>query len=363
MSHARPLVAIALFCAVLAAAAASAAVITVTDCAGDPHVVANPGTRTTYLQVGSDDLVLHCTLVPLPGTDRLVVAGHDITIENPGSVLAAGSAANAITATGTLTATDTTLASSGSNGQLKIVAVHDITLTRATLAVGDATHDGDALMVSCTGTAPNCTISAITSTLECRHVEIEAQGDVVFSASKILTTSPTDLVTIRSDLGNVLLGTSSGAPTGTDCCTAGKERDGNSVISGSEGNLYILAFGRIDLSGIDVVVSEFICGRSGVDDVGALSAGDACGACPGSGAAASVAADIDLSNATIRNDTGKRGEIVFCADETRAAIDLDHVVLIDDDVSSTPDLAELNGCETKPRSGCPHVVGTADTDG
>jgi len=361
MRNVHGLAAVVLGFALVAASAAEAAVITVTDCVNDPHIVAVVGTHVTTLDVGSDDLVLHCALTPLAQTDHFDVSGHDVTIEKPGSASAGSISTNSVTATGTLTVSESTVSSTDTNGRLLLQAAGDVSFVDSTIEVGDATHDGDLLTVTCTGTSPKCTITGTGSTLKSRHIEIEAQGDVVFSASSLLTNSPIDTITIRSDMGNVILGVNSHGGGNTDCCSVNARNDGDSVVSGNEGNLYILAFGRIDLSGSNIVVAEDICGRSGVDDVPALSRSDACGPCPGAGAMATVPADIDLSTASIRNDIGKPGDIVFCADETRATIDIDQSLLIDDDVNG-PDLSELNGCATKPRSGCPNVTGTPNVD-
>src|SRR5262245_44095136 len=62
----------------------SAAVVTVTDCAAPP-VVAHG--RTTSIDVGTDDVVLRCALVPLPGTGRLTMRANRITVAGPDGTL------------------------------------------------------------------------------------------------------------------------------------------------------------------------------------------------------------------------------------------------------------------------------------
>jgi hypothetical protein len=177
--------------------------------------------------------------------------------------------------------------------------------------------------------------------------------------AKLITNSPRDYVKLESMMGNVLLGSAAQAGGG-DCCGFGGG-GGNSIVSGNEGNLYLTAFGRIDLSGANVLVAENICGASGVPADQVFDY-DVCGkACVG-GAAASVPADIDLTDASVRNDFAKNGSVRFCADETRADVTIQGAVLIDDDTSAVNDLSTLNGCDTLPRSGCPHVPGTADLD-
>ncbi|HYR95357.1 MAG TPA: hypothetical protein VEM57_01420, partial [Candidatus Binatus sp.] len=53
----------------LLAAPVRAAVVTITDCVADPHVVAHAPSSSTRIELGTDDLVLACPLAPLPGTD------------------------------------------------------------------------------------------------------------------------------------------------------------------------------------------------------------------------------------------------------------------------------------------------------
>ena len=188
---------------------------------------------------------------------------------------------------------------------------------------------------------------------------MQSVGDQVFVKAKILTNSPTDLVRLESSMGSILLGGTSQGGSG-DCCGFGGG-DGTSVVSGNEGNLYMAAFGRIDLSGANILVAENICGAFGVPS-NQVFGYDVCGTSCAGGSAASVPADIDLTDASVRNDFAKKGSIRFCADETRADVTIQGAVLIDDDTSAVNDLSLLNGCDTLPRSSCPHVVGVADTD-
>ena len=355
MRHLDKLFGISMVGALLAVGAAHAAVVTVSDCTTDPHVVANLGASRTDIDVGTNDLVLACALVPLPGTDHIAITGHDLTIQGPtGSVSAFGSAPTKFTATGTFTATNTFVESTNVNGDLDIESAGNMVFNKTTLTVGDVSSGGDSLKVTCTNSSPECTITVTDSQFKGRQITVKGQGDVSFVKTKLITNSPIDLITIVSVGGNVNLG--AGIPGFGDCCGFGG--GGNSVISGSEGNLSIMAFGQVNLSTVNILVAENICVRSGVSNVATQGACDPCSG----GSAASPPADIDATGASIRNDFGKRGEIELCADEARTTIAVGGAVLIDDNTGPVEDVAELNGCETLPRSGCPNVSGVPDTD-
>lgn len=345
--------------ALLVPRAVPAAVVTVTDCAADPHIVVVG--KATRLEVGADDLVLHCALTPRPGTDRIFVAGHDVTIESPGSMSSAGKATSSITASGTFTASDTALEVSDANANLDIVAAGNMSFANATVSVGSPSKGGKMLDIHCTGAG--CTITATNSSFKARTMEITAVGDVSFADSTIVTNSPIDHIRIVSTMGNVILGAGGGGGgQPDDCCGIPGDGGHSNVISGNEGELDIVAWGLVDLSGSNVLIAQHICIRSGDESPAAT---DPCTAPCAGGVAAGVPADIDLSGASLRNDFGKDGDIVVCADETRATIDIDGATLIDDDPNAgTNDVSELNACEIAPRTfpPCVNLLGTPAID-
>jgi hypothetical protein len=208
--------------------------------------------------------------------------------------------------------------------------VGDVLIEDSNLTVGPPASGGDLLLIECTVTVSG-------SELKSRHLTVNGVGDVTVSRSKLVTSSPIDFIRITSTMGDVDLGAGGG---------------GNDFVSGNEGNLYVLAFGRIDLSGANVLVAENICGRAGVSD---FNNTDPCSTACSGGVAAGVPADVDLSDASIRNDIGKNGHIRFCADETRTLLDIDGAVLIQEDTS------QVNAVpRTDPP--CTNVVGTPTTD-
>lgn len=348
--------ALALGLGVLGVQTASAAVVTVTDCTQPPVTTQVDSTR---IEIGSDDLVLHCALVPLPGTDHIRIEAHDVLIEAPGSVSAGGNFKTEIDATGSITLRQTNVESTNNNATLNLYAVGDIVIEQSTVTNGNPSSGGDALRIECTGTAPKCTLTVTDSTLKSRKMYIRTVGDQNYVQAKIITNSPTDLVRMESTMGSILLGGASQGPGG-DCCGFGGG-GGTSIVSGNEGNLIMAAFGRIDLSGANILIAENICGAAGLTSA-QVPDYDTCGTPCAGGSASAVPADIDVTDASVRNDFAKKGNIKFCADETREDVTIQGAILIDDDTSATNDLSTLNGCDTLPRSGCPNVVGTANTD-
>ena len=331
----------------LAAVPVRAAVVTITDCVGDPHVVADLTSTSTRIALGSDDLVLACGLAPLPGTDRIVITAHDVTVQGPGGgITSPGDGVTIqVTADGTFTATDTSIEAPANNGSLKITSAGSMRFDDATVDVGGSTS-GDDLRIECTNSAPDCTITAIGSTFESRLTYVTAVGDIAFGHVHLVTHSPRDYIRVTSSHGNVDF---SGLAAGlAACCASGDPNGGNTVVTGNEGNLAVTAFGAINMAGANVLVAEFVL----------LTSGSAPGLAP-------VPAGIDLTGASIRNDFAKEGDIVVLADETQATITITGAVLVDDNrTSGVEDVSELNGCEVVPRTSppCVNVVGTPDLD-
>ncbi len=334
----------------IAATPSSGAVVTITDCTNDTHITTT--SSATRIEIGGDDLVLRCALTPLPGTDAVRIAAHDVTIDGPdGSIRADGTGgAINIQASGMFSANDTELVASNNNGNLDIEAVGDMSFDAASLTVG-LPGDGDRLRVECTGEVPKCRIQASDATWKARKMFVTGVGDIELSSMALVTNSPIDKITITSTMGNVDLagtGCESSPVCGNQCDPGGGGGScGVNISMGVEGDLEISAFGFVDLKFATVLVAQNIHITSGV------------GAGP-----ASVPAQIETNSATLRNDFGKKGEIVLLADETLETIDISNAILVDDDPSpSTPDVAELNGCEVTPRTPCPNVVGTPALDG
>ncbi|HZP43184.1 MAG TPA: hypothetical protein VFD84_16975 [Candidatus Binatia bacterium] len=340
---------------------APAAVVTVTDCVADPHL--STVSASTHLDVGSDDLVLACALAPLPGTDHVIVDGHDVTIQGPaGSITGNSTQANKITATGTFTAAGATIEQTNGNGGVLVSATGDVSITNSNVTTGNVQSGGDLMLIECTGGSPKCTVTIADSNLTGRHIRVEGVGNVTLSKTKVVTQSPTDLIRITSFMGDVNLGAGPSSGQG-DCCGFGGG-GGNTFVSGNEGNLFVRAFGKIDAAGANVLVAELICLRSGVSSFGNEGACDACDPNAPSSQAAGVPATIDVTDASLRNDFAKPGEIELCADETRSTITLTGATLVDDNTSQLNDVSELNGCEQVPRTTppCVNLVGTPATD-
>lgn len=318
----------ALVAVALALGSTAALAVTITDCESDPRIVVNLGTDSTTLDVGADDLVLACPLQPKAGTSRVRVAGRDVTIQGPqGRVVATGTtSALVVAATGTLTISEASLESRNGNGDAVLTAAGDVTLTGSSVSVGTSKTSGDGLTITCTGTSPPCRITATGTSLKSRLLDVTAVGDVTFGDSNLTTSSPRDHIAITSATGSAYLG---------GACSA------NRLATGNEGELRVTAAGDVDLSASTALVAEEIIVRAGV------GSGDG---------------DVDLRGVTLRNDFGKKGQIVVEADEGKGAIDIGDAVLVDDDEGGS-DVSELNGREAVPHTGFEGVVGTPELDG
>ena len=332
---------------VLLAAPAGAAVVTITDCLADPHVVVHAPSASTRIDIGSDDLVLACALAPLPGTDRIRIVAHDVTVQGPAGGITAPSDGVAIqvTASGRFTAVDTSIETTANNGSMDIASVGDMRFVSSTIDVGGSTS-GDDLRITCTGASPDCKITAINTTFESRLTFITAVGDIAFGTVHLVSHSPRDYIRVTSSHGNV--DTSGEAAGIAACCAGGEPGGGNTVVTGNEGNLAVTAFGFVNLSFTNILVAEFITITSGSD--------------PG---LAPVPAGVNLSGASVRNDFGKEGDIVIVADESQATITISGAVLVDDNrTGSAEDVSELNGCQVVPRTmaPCVNIVGVPDLD-
>jgi hypothetical protein len=307
----------------LVAPSLHAAVVTVTDCVNDPHLQVNLGSDQTKIDVGADDLVLMCALTPLGGTHRLQLVAHNMTLK--GNVVAtATTSAVRIDASGTFAAMGVTIESANNNGDMSITAVGDMTFTDATVMVGpDLTGGGDTMNVTCTGAAPDCTITSTNSTFKSGNLFITAVGDILMRTTHIITVSPRDDSRLESTHGNVCL------PCDDD------------ISGGNESSLKIFAFGFIDLPAIKILVAQSITITSGV----------------GAGAA-SVDAHIDLTGAVINNNFGKDGAITITADEGRAQVTIQDATIIQEG----PDVATINSRSTLPHQGFANIVGVPQID-
>jgi hypothetical protein len=228
---------------------------------------------------------------------------------------------------------------------MEITSVGDTRFESSTLDVGGSTS-GDDLRIECTGTSPDCKITAIGSTFESRLMFMTAVGNIAFGRVHLVSHSPRDYIHITSTHGNV--DTSGEAAGIAACCAGGDLGGGNTIVTGNEGNLAITAFGFVNLSFTNILVAEFITITSGSD--------------PG---LAPVPASINVSGASLRNDFGKEGDIVLLADETQATITISAAVLVDDNrTGNVEDVSELNGCTVVPRTmpPCVNIVGTPDLD-
>lgn len=324
--------------AVLAAAPAGAAVLTVTDCSAAP--VARQGKRTV-VDRPADDLVLQCALLPLDGTQRVEVTARSITIADGGSV-AAGGKGPAVDLVALGTGPDGrsvhidrgNVTAANPNGNVTLTGPGPIELRNAGLQAG-----GD-VRITCTGAGCPVTLDEVTG--GSNDFEIAAQGTVTVSSSTVRTVSPLDLIEITSAAGDVVLtdvaAQARGASRlacrddvlalcpGPDCplpvtitsedeavafCDCPNEAP-TQVETGIEGNLVIAApAGSVDLRGAVVRVAENIEVSAG-DGVAMDGASiDNCG--PKTGRFTVVAAACTVGQATLLDDEDDAQPTLTCA--------------------------------------------------
>ncbi|HYR95358.1 MAG TPA: hypothetical protein VEM57_01425 [Candidatus Binatus sp.] len=300
------------------AAPVSAAVVNVTDCTLPPVVARG---RTTTVDVGSDDVVLQCALVPLPGTGRITVRANRITVAGPaGSInTPTDKLAIRLKADADITLEGTSIEASG-NGSIRLLARTGVEVRTTVITTGDVTRTGRAILFQCVGTG--CPLFVSRSNVVSNLIKVVISGPITTVNSTFLTRGARALLTLRSrnDAANL-------------CC---------STFQGTnEGNVFINAFGKVDLTGSQVLTGENIRVHSGLGGTGAS----------------------ELLGATLSNDFGKEGQIDVSAASGASQIDIDGATLIDDDFPrSVTDVSSLNGREQLPHQGFNNTVGTPQTD-
>jgi hypothetical protein len=394
----------ALLAIVLTVAPVQAATKTITDCDGAD--VTKQG-KFTVVNFPNDDVVIQCTLDQLAGTgDGIKVIGATITIDGPagGQILASGkgdglqllaggvpgcAGIDPTLGHGSITITNALVQNGNNNGNVLIRSCGNLDVD----SVGGAVlRAGDNVDINCLVTG--CVMNFTDAVLEAAPaIIISADSDITMVGTSLKTESPRDFINITSRNGSVIAG--AGTPTNGSCfdeetfppggihlltpeqaqefCDNNCECEGggNSIDTGVEGNLSIVAKVDIILTGACVYVAEEIelIAQTGL---------------------------VDLENAQIRNDYGKTGQIIVSANGGTGTIKINDAIIVDggkaggnDDPN---DVASLNGntgkqdnpggtCsgETCPfkgggplpivnqlkkaaRTGAPGVIGTAKCD-
>jgi len=302
---------------------AAAAVVTLTDCTAPPVTIKGP---RTVVDVGNDDLVIACQLGPLQPLGRIKIKAHDVTVQGPAGGIASDAVGNAVEvhADGDITVINASLEAGNGNGAILLASKTGFDIEHAVLVTGDADHGGRSIIVRCTGAL--CPLTLTHSNLVGRVVKVKVLGAITAVSNTVVTRGPRDLIDVRSLKGDALL-----------CCD---EMDGH-----NEANFFASAYCQVNLTQSQVNVGENIKVTSGIGGTSCV------------GPTSTL-----LTDATLNNDFGKLGDITVTAANNTSGIDIDGATLVDDDVMKPGDLAKLNGCEALPRSGCPHVTGTAVTD-
>ena len=311
----------ALLVAVLAASAqlAAAATVTVSDCTTpDPHISVSGS--LTVLDVGSDDLVLACALVPLGTSHKVRVLGNDITIQGPAGSIAADGKGNAVDlrANDKIVLDTASLEASNGNGLIRLRSRNGFDIENAVLTTGDSTKAGKATLIQCT--APGCPLTMLHSNVLGHSVKVRVSGTITAVSNTIVTRGSRDLVDVRTLKGNADM-----------CC--------NQMGGGNESTTFIIAFGEINLTSTEINRAEGITITSGTG---------------GSG-------ETNLLNATLNNDFGKQGQIVVTAANGSSQVNIDGATLIDDDFHGV-DVSTINGRQILPHQGFNNTIGTPKVD-
>jgi len=377
----------------------AAATVTITDCNTDPHCVARG--KKTVIAALNDTIVIADAIAPLTGTETIQIKAHAIAVDGSagGSITATGKGRSIVLDAASILVTGG-LHSLNNNGKVYLRGVD--TVQTQSPAVIDAS-DGQARFV-CTGLA--CTIAITGAHIHANFLFVDALGDVIWNLNIVDLQGPRDQAAITSEGGSIKktgaiqvalaggrlaaepaknkvdavsealsfcegcsttptptptphsrtatptrsrtptptaplqtaslpLGTPSptrtdpNAPTPTPtpgaCC--------NTITGSSESNVTLTALNDIDASNDHYLVAENIT----------LSAGGT----------------IDLTNAELRNDFGKCGEIVVTAG---GQVNIQGATLVDDDCRNQPDVSSVNGREEVPHTGFNDVVGTTAVD-
>jgi hypothetical protein len=385
--------AVAITLTFILAAAPSRATVTITDCATDAHCVASG--RKTLIEVPDDTVVIAGAIVPLPGTTNVLVRAKSIAVDGAsgGQISASGKGQSILLEAASVLVTGA-LHSTNPNGKILIRGV-DMAQVQGPVEIDSG---GDARVI-CTGLGCPLTLTGVH--FRANHLVIDAQGDVIWDANNVDSIGPRDLIEIDSQNGSIrksgaitvalsrgrlaaqipvdtvdavseavgfceacqqiatptptatphvatptptVVITASlpiGTPTPTDpgrTPTPGPTstpgcRECNTTNGEVESTMFIRAAGDIDLTGDIYVIGESITVAAG--------------------------GNVNLTNASLRNDFGKCGEIVVTAG---GQVNVQQATLVDDNCREKPDVSELNGREELPHTGFNDVVGFPTVD-
>ena len=132
----------------LSSRSAAAAVVTITDCLADPHL--DTFSSTTRIDVGADDLVIQCALVPVGNTEHITLLANRITVQGPSGTIAAPGKSPSIRmkAKADIVLTNTTLESTNGRGGFSLQAITGITAINSVLSISDPPNFGRQMTLS-----------------------------------------------------------------------------------------------------------------------------------------------------------------------------------------------------------------------
>ena len=158
--------------------------------------------------------------------------------------------------------------------------------------------------------------------LRANRIKVLAHGPITGAGTTMSTAGPRDRISIRSLRGAITF------------CNV-------DLLGRNEGNIEVMAFGNIDLTGGELATGRYIDVIAGLGGTGSAI----------------------LASATLRNNFGKDGHITVDAAHGSGQIDIVNATLIDDDKPATVnDVSTLNSREQTPHQGFVNTVGVPALD-
>jgi len=326
----------ALVLVTLAARAALAATIAISDCTGPP---VDTVFRRTIIDQPLDDVVIQCPLMPLRGTERVHVHAKSVVVDgrNGGSISASGKGlaidveAVGTDATNRSILIDTAdLVAPNNNGKISLHGPGLIQITGSTIRTGGN------ILLTCTGAG--CPIGMTGSTTQSNKMAITAEGTITLARVIDRTRPPLDRIIILSNGGDIVISPRAGDPVGVCAEEIANECPGpncplpitvttveeakaicgdclqvdNRIEMSLEGNLTIeAALGKVDLTASKIHAGENIELRAATDIRTVDAYIDNCG--PKNGTFTVTSATCTVDGGTMLDDQPELAPTLTCA--------------------------------------------------
>ncbi len=369
------------------------AAVTITDCNSDPHCVVK--NRQTWIDVPGDTVVIAGPITPLGDTSAIRVTARAIVVDAAGSLTASGKGRAIELVAASTALVNGPLIGTNPNGKITVTAL-DLVQLQGPVAFQSA---GD-LRFSCTGLG--CQLRVQDAHFSANHLEIEAEGDVIWDRNTVATFGPHDLIEITAENGSIThAGGLSVAVLGNGRLAAAKTARTDATSEAVEGCVVCEPTPNITptptrtptptpplmTATLPLSTPSLPLGTPTPGDPGPSPSPTVPPPCRNCGegegesnlimrAAGDIDAsgdkwlianriimkaglNIDVSHAELRNDFGKCGEIVLIA---VGQVNIEGATLVDDNCPKAADVSELNDREQLPHQGFNEIVGTPALD-